>query len=249
LTFGSEFLAASWQAPLNILAGTSLRTGGISNRPFDSNNMGLHVGDNPAHVAHNRSQLAGTLGKDLAWQWLTQTHSVDVVRLEKAGPALEADGIYTSVPNIVCCVMTADCLPVFITNQAGTEVAIAHAGWRGLAGGVIENTVAQFSAPPEQLMVYLGPTIGPCHFEVGGDVREEFAACIPAPLIHSLFTSIAQEKYLADLYGLAKAKLQSIGVSRYFGGDACTVCDKKRMFSFRRDGATGRMANFICLTS
>jgi YfiH family protein len=224
-----------------------LRTGGIGNRPFDSNNMGFHVGDDEAHVAHNRSQLASAQGQGLSWQWLNQTHSVEVARVAKAGPALDADAIYTNVPNIVCSVMTADCLPVFITNQAGSEIAIAHAGWRGLAAGVIENTVAQFSAPPEMLIVYFGPAIGPCHFEVGADVRDAFAASMPSSFVQLLFAATTQDKYLADLYGLAKARLQSMGVSDFFGGDACTVCDKARLFSYRRDGVTGRMANFICL--
>ncbi len=249
MVVAGDFLAASWPAPGNVVAGISLRSNGLSHKPFDSNNMGLHVGDNAAHVAGNRLQLANSMGKDLHWQWLEQTHSVEVVAVEEAGPVLEADAIYTSVPNIMCCVMTADCLPVFVTNQAGTEVAIAHCGWRGLAAGVLENTLAEFKSPPNQLLVYLGPAIGPCHFEVGEDVKTAFSESMPKAQIDTLFAPKANEKYLADLYSLAKVKLQELGVNLHFGGEACTVCDSKHFFSFRRDGITGRMANFICLTS
>ncbi|MFT4862464.1 MAG: YfiH family protein [Pseudohongiellaceae bacterium] len=244
-----DFLAAPWLAPGNVLAGTTLRTKGLSRKPFATNNMGLHVGDNATYVANNRLQLASSIGKDQNWQWLEQTHSVDVVRVEEAGPALEADAIYTSVPNIMCCVMSADCLPVFITNQEGSEVAIAHCGWRGLAGGVLDNTLAEFKSQPDQLLVYLGPAIGPCHFEVGEDVKAAFSVSMPKATVDTLFAPKGHDKYLADIYGLAKAKLHELGVSNHFGGEACTVCDSERFFSFRRDGVTGRMANFICLTS
>lgn len=244
-----DLIAASWQAPTNILAGTSLRTGGGSRKPYLSNNMGMHVGDDPAAVACNREKLASDLGPQFSWQWLNQTHSVDVVRVEQAGAAQDGDAIYTNVPDIVCCIMTADCLPVFITNRSGSEIALAHAGWRGLAGGVIENTVAHFNTPPEELLVYFGPAIGPCHFEVGEDVKAAFTAAMPAAAIDKLFVPWSDGKFLADLYGLAKAKLAALGVIEYAGGDYCTVCAEDRFYSFRRDGDTGRMVNFICIAS
>lgn len=244
-----DFLAASWAAPQNIVAGTSLRAKGHSSKPFDTNNMGLHVGDNERNVANNRLQLAEAMGENIKWQWLEQTHSVEVANVEKAGPVVAADAIYTNVPNIMCCVMTADCLPIFIANREGSEIAIVHAGWRGLAGGVLENTLEQFRSPPDQLLVYLGPAIGPCHFEVGEDVKEAFSASMATAVIDSCFSAKTNGKYLADLYGLTKAKLRTLGISSHFGGDSCTVCESQRFFSFRRDGVTGRMANFICLTA
>ena len=244
-----SYLLATWPAPSNVVAGISLRHGGNSNKPFDSNNMGAHVGDVQAAVQTNRLQLANAMDKSLTWQWLNQTHSVNVARVEQAGAPIDADAIYTNVPDIACCVMTADCLPIFITNKSGSEIAMVHAGWRGLADGILEQTLVQFSVSAEQLLVYLGPAIGPCHFEVGGDVKAAFAVNMAEPVLDKLFEPKGGDKYFADLHGLADAKLQAAGISNIFGGNDCTVCDQDRFFSFRRDGVTGRMVSFIYFSS
>ncbi len=249
MTQKAGFLPATWTAPSNIVAGTSLRNGGNSHKPFDSNNMGAHVGDDPSAVESNRSQLTNSQDKSVAWQWLNQTHSVDVAKVERAGKVIDADAIYTNVPDVACCVMTADCLPIFIANTTGSEIAIVHAGWRGLAGGILEKTLAQFTASYENLLVYFGPAIGACHFEVGSDVKAAFALNMMDSELDKLFAPQGGGKYLADLYGLAYAKLQAAGINNISGGKHCTVCDQDRFFSFRRDGVTGRMVSFIYFSS
>ncbi len=245
----TQILKAAWPAPTGVLAGTSTRTLGVSKPPYDSNNMGLHVGDSPAAVMNNRQQLADCFSSKFTWQWLNQTHSVRVASVQCAGEPLNADAVYTNVPNIMCCVMTADCLPVFITNRAGTEVAMVHAGWRGLAAGIIENTIAEFHSSPQQLLAHLGPAIGPCHFEVEADVLDEFSASMADIKLAQFFKRQSDKKYLADLFGLAQAKLRSVGLTDYSGGEHCTVCESEHYFSFRRDGVTGRMVNYIGISS
>lgn len=237
------WLQADWPAPEWIRTCVTTRQDGCSQGPFKGFNLGTHVGDDPNHVLANRAELARKLGCRLAW--LEQIHSTDVV---EAAPGLveEADACWTSEMDVACAVMTADCLPVLFCDRAGTRVAAAHAGWRGLAGGILENTVAALGVAPQELLAWLGPAIGPQAFEVGPEVREIFGSAAAA----DCFTpSQRPGHYLADIYQLARLRLQAVGVTAVYGGGWCTVNDSLRFFSYRRDGQTGRFASLIWLDS
>lgn len=241
------FIFPDWPAPAQVRAVSTTRLGGVSLSPYDSLNLGAHVGDNPAAVAANRQRLRRLLGLPTEPAWLNQVHGNTVVAVERhADPAVEADAVYTGEPGRVCVVMTADCLPVLLCDRAGTGVAAIHAGWRGLRAGVIEAALARMACPPEQLLAWLGPAIGPKRFEVGEEVRQAFlsldrenAAC---------FRPSITGRWLADIYALARRQLHTLGVSAVYGGDWCTFTDSQRFFSYRRDGCTGRMASLIWLT-
>ncbi|AOM40909.1 purine nucleoside phosphorylase YfiH [Xenorhabdus hominickii] len=234
-----------WPQPENVGACSTTRIGGVSLPPYDSLNLGKHVGDDPECVERNRKLLVEYARLPQLPIWLEQVHGTRVITLD--GQSLEnqqADAVYTNVPGQVCAVMTADCLPVLFCSISGDEVAAAHAGWRGLCAGVLENTVSQFSTKPEMIRVWLGPAIGPEKFEVGGEVREAFTAT------HSEFAQAFTpygDKFLANIYLLAKLKLQSLGITEIFGGTACTATEESNFFSYRRDGNTGRMATLIWL--
>ncbi len=241
---------AEWLVSPSIHAFSTTRLGGVSEPPYASFNLATHVGDDPHRVASNRVLLQQQLSQKLEWQWLDQVHGSDVVVVNKAGPALTADAMLTTRANLVCCVQTADCLPVFIAAMDGSEVAVIHAGWKGLASGVIENTVSRMSTSISNLAVWLGPAIGPCHFEVGGEVRDDFLAAVESssfvPAMEACFISSKNEgKFMADLYAIARLRLSAIGVDKISGGDYCTHCDDDKFFSYRRDGVTGRMLNAI----
>jgi len=224
------------------------RQGGVSQAPFDSFNPALHVHDDSTHVQQNRQRLQQYLTTRYQPQWLQQVHGSEVIAAKSDGIVPEADACFTSLPGLPCAVMTADCLPVFFCTRQGDQVAVAHAGWRGLAGGVLEATFDKFRVMPSDVLVWLGPAIGPQQFEVGADVRDAFMAfsesCAQA------FTANPHRPghWFADIYQLARSRLQLRGVEAVYGGDFCTYSDPKRFFSYRRDGITGRMANLIWIS-
>ncbi|WP_286240294.1 peptidoglycan editing factor PgeF [Neptuniibacter halophilus] len=238
-----ELITADWQAPSHIRAVTTIRQGGASEGAFNSFNLGDHVGDSPAAVAQNRRQLMDELGLQKPAQWLTQVHGVEVVEAQADGQIRQADACWTDQPGLACVIMTADCLPVFFTDTAGKQVALAHAGWRGLAEGVLESTLARF-ADPQEVLVWLGPAIGPEAFEVGAEVRQQFMARLPES--EAAFEPATESgKYLADIYRLAELRLRSAGVEQISHCGLCTYTDKARFYSYRRDGQTGRLASLI----
>lgn len=244
-------LRPDWSAPSHVVALCTTRAGGVSAAPYDALNLGLHVGDDANDVRENRARLVARLGLPSAPFWLAQVHGTRVVRVDAAGPERdgEADGAWTDVAGRVVAVLTADCLPVVVTDAAGTRVAVAHAGWRGLAGGVLDAALAPFSAGAE-LHVWLGPAIGPRAFEVGADVREAFIERDPAHEA-AFVPRDTPGKYSADLYALARRELERgrpTGAVHVSGGDRCTVTEAERFHSHRRDGArSGRMATLAWL--
>lgn len=241
----TKIIVPEWPLPQGVAACSSTRVGGVSEGAWDSLNLGAHCGDNPEHVEENRKRMfaAGQLPSKPVW--LEQVHGKDVLLLTGEPYASKrTDASYSNTPGTVCAVMTADCLPVLFCNKAGTEVAAAHAGWRGLCDGVLEETVACFKDTPENILAWFGPAIGPQAFEVGPEVREAFMAKDANAV--SAFRP-AGEKYYADIYLLARQRLGNIGVTAVFGGDRCTFSEKDDFFSYRRDRITGRMASFIWL--
>lgn len=234
-----------WDVPKNIIAFTTTRQGGVSQAPYDSFNLGDHVGDHQNAVKKNRTLLVEQCHLPQYPLFLTQTHGTRVITLPYDGSNLEADAVYTNHPNQVCLIMTADCLPVLFTNRQGNEVAAAHAGWRGLCNGILEQTVQHFQAPPQEIITWLGPAIGPKSFQVGEDVRQQFIA--QDFNFAQAFTPDDKErgKYLTNIYQLAKFKLQKLGISHIMGGKHCTYQETEYFFSFRREKQTGRMASMI----
>jgi len=218
---------------------STTRLGGISLPPYDSLNVGDHVGDDPQHVQTNRERLLAHLGITHA-QWLKQVHGTQCVLAESKGDIKEADACWTDQSDLACVVMTADCLPVVFSD--GERIAVAHAGWRGLVSGVLENTLACFSG--ESPSVWLGPAIGPTAFEVGPEVREQF--CDQLSASSDCFTpSPRQGKWMAHIYHLARLRLSAAGIDRISGGEHCTFTDAERFYSYRRTPQTGRMATLI----
>jgi len=237
-----ECIVPQWPAPQRVRALQTTRLGGVSRPPYDSLNLGTHVGDDPLAVAANRNRLSALVPGEPVW--LEQVHGTRVEQADVAGCAPAADACVSRQPHGVCVVMTADCLPVLFCDKAGTVVAAAHAGWRGLADGVIESTVQAMQAAPADLMAWLGPAIGPQAFEVGPEVRAAFVAHDPAAAAAFLPRG---GKFLADLYLLARQRLAVLGVTSVYGGDLCTFSAPQHFFSYRRDGSTGRMASMIWL--
>lgn len=241
----TKLIVPDWPLPPGVVACSSTRIGGVSLPPYDSLNLGAHCGDDLVHVEENRKRMfaAGQLPSKPVW--LEQVHGKDVLKLTgEPYVSKRADASYSNTPGTVCAVMTADCLPVLFCNRAGTEVAAAHAGWRGLCAGVLEETVNCFADKPENILAWLGPAIGPDAFEVGPEVRDAFMAV--QSIADSAFRP-AGEKYYADIYTLARQRLANAGVTQVFGGDRCTFSQKDDFFSYRRDKNTGRMASFIWL--
>lgn len=236
-------ITPDWPAPAAVRAAQTTRLGGVSRPPFDSLNLAEHTEDIAADVAENRRRLRQRLGLPAEPAWLTQVHGIDIVPAA-AGSAC-ADAAWTEQPGVACVVMSADCLPVLFCDEAGEVVAAAHAGWRGLAAGVLEATVAAMGRPPQRLLAWLGPAIGPEAFEVGGEVRQQFIATDPAAV--ACFRPSPQGRWLADLYALARQRLTRAGVEAVYGGGFCTVRQAELFFSYRRDGRTGRMATLIWL--
>jgi YfiH family protein len=245
-----SWITPEWPIPNNIRACITTRTGGNSLAPYASNNLGLHVGDNPECVQRNRQQLCAALGLNQSPQWLEQIHGVKVVNAKADGLVRTADGSFSNQPGQPCLVMTADCLPILLCDKKGTQVAALHCGWRSLAKGICARGLQKFEAPPHQLIAYLGPAISQAHFEVGIDVLEAF---FKAARNHAHRDQIATAfipaqrplHFYADIYALARAELRALGVSDVYGGDYCTYADIERFYSYRRDKVTGRMASLI----
>lgn len=242
LTLG-DLLIPDWPAPATVRACVTTRAGGVSQAPFDALNLGDHVGDDPAAVAENRRRLQTLLGCQVAW--LNQVHGVSVVEADPTRVA-EADASWSATPGVACTIMTADCLPALFCDRAGSRVAAAHAGWRGLASGVLEASVAALGCPAGEVLVWLGPAIGPQAFEVGAEVRETFLIQ-HAEAAAAFVPSANPGRYLADLYRLARIRLAAIGVTAVYGGGLCTYSDAERFYSYRRAPRTGRQASLIWL--
>jgi len=236
-----DWLVPDWPAPANVRACVTTRSGGVSLPPFDTFNLGDHVGDAPQAVAENRHRLREALGCDVTW--LSQVHSCDVV--DAAVPGRVADACWTDVRRRACAVLTADCLPVLFCDRSGERVAAAHAGWRGLAGGVLENTLAALQVPPEEVLVWLGPAIGPHAFEVGPEVRQAFLEGHAEAAV-AFVPSVNAGRFMADLYALARLRLAASGVRSVHGGAFCTYSDP-RFYSYRRNARTGRFASLVWL--
>lgn len=245
ITMSKSFITPDWPAPANVRALITTRVGGVSAAPYASFNLGDHVGDDPRHVEQNRADLAACLPAQPAW--LTQVHGTAVLNAAQVAGAPQADASVALQPGVVSVVMTADCLPVLLCDRAGSVVAAAHAGWRGLLDGVLERTVEAMAQPAGELLAYLGPAIGPTAFEVGDEVRQAFVAH-SAQASKAFLPAASAGKWLADLYLLARQRLNGVGVNAVYGGHDCTYSDAERFFSYRRDGVTGRMASLIWLT-
>jgi YfiH family protein len=235
-----------WPAPENVAAFSTTRAGGVSEGPWASMNLGQHCGDDAQAVAENRALLEGMLAARPFW--LRQVHGSHVVQhpgsLTEQLPAIEADAQVSSVAGAVCAILTADCLPVLFCDRQGSQVAAAHAGWRGLAAGVLENTIAAMNSPAHELLAWLGPAIGPAAYEVGSDVKDAFSQDQAEGA--NAFVSHG-ERWLFNLYAMARHRLQKAGVKHISGGKYCTLSDPTRFFSYRRDGVTGRMATLVWL--
>ncbi len=270
-----SWVEPDWPAPLGVRALCTTRGGGTSAAPYASLNLGEHVGDDPAAVAENRRRLAAAAGLPAPPNWLRQVHGANVADLDGAefaagatgnGPPVTADAAFTHRRGRVCAILAADCLPVLLAADSGDWVAAAHAGWRGLAAGVIEATVSALSAaagpgalPPHRLLAWLGPAIGPKHFEVGAEVRDALlagdagagtgagTAAGAAKGAEAAFALNSRGRFMADLEMLARRRLAAAGVERIYGGGECTFADPTRFFSHRRDGVTGRQAALIWL--
>jgi len=238
-----DLILPEWPAPANVRAFSTTRTGGVSQAPWNSLNLGYHCGDNPHHVEQNRQSLLARLPSEP--RWLKQVHGIDVVTWDGASATeAGADAIIAIAPDQVCAVLTADCLPVLFCDSHGSMVAAAHAGWRGLVSGVLEATVAAMECEASHLMAWLGPAIGPQAFEVGDDVH---AAFVGQNNDNAMAFKAHGKRWLADLYLLARLALTRVGVRQVYAGDYCTYSDADRFFSYRRDGETGRMASVIWL--
>ena len=238
-----DWIVPDWPAPVRVRALATTRAGGVSVPPYDAFNLATHVGDDPLAVNENRRRLCSALPAEPLW--LTQVHGTRVVSAEESESGSEADACVARSPGRICAVQTADCLPVLFADLAGTVVAAAHAGWRGLAAGVLERTVAAMAVAPKDLIAWFGPAIGPAAFEVGAEVREIFCAADPAAA--GAFAANDRGRWQCDLAALARLRLAHAGLTRVFGGSLCTYSDSGRFYSYRRDGATGRMASLIWL--
>jgi|HubBroStandDraft_3_1064219.scaffolds.fasta_scaffold104914_2 YfiH family protein len=240
-------LTPGWPAPANVRAAFTLRGGGASAAPFDSLNVAAHVEDDPAAVSENRRRVRAALLLPAEPLWLNQVHGAQVLDLDAASSdwkrAATADAVITRRAGQVCAVQVADCLAVLLAVEDGSAVAAAHAGWRGLVAGVLEAVVMRLGVAPQRLMAWLGPAIGPRHFEVGEEVRSAFVARAAEAAV--AFSANARGRWQCDLPALARQRLAALGVNAVYGGDECTYADAARFFSFRRDGRCGRMAALV----
>lgn len=229
-----------WPVPPQIRAYSTQRIGGVSEKPYDSFNLGTHVADNIQHVMENRQILKDTLELPNEPIWLKQVHGKIVLPARPENRERQADASIADEPNQVCVVMTADCLPVLLCHRYGTKVASVHAGWRGLAQKILSETLQQMRLPPHEVLAWLGPAIGPSIYQVGEEVRESF------PQDKNAFVKVKEKQWLCDLYQLARNELHENGVTAIYGGEYCTFKNAEQFFSYRRDGAyTGRMASLI----
>ncbi len=243
-----QFIRPEWQAPLGVKAFVTTRLGGQSQPPYDGLNLASHVGDNSNDVAANRQALEGALGLPTEPFWLAQEHTTEAIHWQ--GQRYEsppvADASWTCQSGRVCCVMTADCLPVLISNRSGSVVAAIHAGWRGLLNGVVANTIRQLPDEPENLLAWIGPAISSAYFEVGADVYDGF---VEQNVDHAPYfiAAASHGKWYADLPGLAEFELRRLGVAEVTQSGLCSYQDEDLFYSYRRDGQTGRMATMIWL--
>lgn len=248
-----HWLVPDWPAPANIHAATTLRTGGVSQDTYFSLNPATHVSDDNGRVRQNRQIIREMLDLPAEPVWLDQIHSNRAVKAVKTASLQQADASYTNESGVVCAVMTADCLPLLVCSADGAQVAAIHAGWRGLLAGVISNTVEAMQIPPNSLhckrgfsgdlLVWLGPAIGPDRFEVGTEVRDAFLE--KSAEFNNAFKEQNKDKWLADIYQLARVELAAIGIAKVYGGTHCTFTEIERFYSYRRDTQTGRMASLI----
>ena len=240
-------LNVEWPAPAGVGAAFTLRSGGVSSAPWDTLNLGSHVGDTPASVAENRRRIAAVLALPSTPLWLQQVHGARVLNVDDSGAAdtEPADAAITRAPGKVLAILVADCMPVLLAAQDGQVIGAAHAGWRGLAAGVLEATIGAMAVAPAELCAWLGPAIGPTHFEVGTEVREAFIASQPAAA--AAFRANARGRWQCDLALLARQRLLAAGLTRIAGAGVCTYADAARCYSYRRDGQTGRMAALLWL--
>ena len=239
------YLTPDWPAPARVRALCTVRRGGVSLAPYKSLNLGQSVGDDPAALAENLRRLSAQAALPGVPHWLRQVHGAAVVDLDQEG-SREADAAYTRIPGRICAIQTADCLPVLFAACDGSLVAAAHAGWRGLAAGVLEESLAALvaAAPPGMpFMAWLGPAISPAHFEVGEEVRECFVSADPEAEI--AFVANPRGRWQCDLYTLARRALARAGIADIYGGEHCSFAETSRFYSYRRDGQTGRMASLI----
>jgi len=238
-----HMVTPDWPAPPNVKSLQTTRVGGGSSAPYDTFNLGQHVGDDPVHVNRNRQLLAQLMPSEPVW--LEQVHGTVVANADMAGCQVRADACIARQRGSVCVVMTADCLPVLLCDRRGSVVGAAHAGWKGLAAGVIEATVQAMDVAPQDLMTWLGPAIGRDAFEVGEEVRAAFVDVDQQAA--TAFTPGMDGKWFADIYALARLRLAALGITAVYGGGHCTFTERDRYFSYRRDGLTGRMGTFIWL--
>jgi YfiH family protein len=247
------WIVPDWPAPRGVRALITTRAGGVSGGAFAGLNLGLGSGDVADAVTRNRAALRRELPAEP--HWLRQVHGTTVVEAGAGDDSAEADAAFARRPGVVCAVLTADCLPVLLCDESGAVVAAAHAGWRGLCAGVIEQTLRAMARPPQTLLAYLGPAIGPAAYEVGAEVRAAFIVAGRGgepgaeEKAGSAFRPGKPGKFYADLYALARLRLERSGVQRVYGGGYCTYTERLRFFSYRRDGATGRMASLIWMES
>ncbi|MFT5709756.1 MAG: YfiH family protein [Halioglobus sp.] len=248
------FIKPDWPAPAGVVALSTTRESGCSNGAYASFNLAHHVGDDVDRVNRNRDALTRSLPIGSTLQWLQQVHGRNVIEATQTQDVPTADASWTSAKGVGCAVMTADCLPALFCSKNGNKIAAAHAGWRGLNLGILEATVRALSVPPSDLMVWLGPAIGPQAFEVGAEVREQFLRdCITSASVDTSLcfveNALAPGFYWADLYALARVRLETMGITNIYGGDLCTFSNARRFYSYRRDGQTGRMATVILKTN
>jgi polyphenol oxidase len=240
-----QWIEPDWPASSNVRAAATMRTGGVSEGEFASLNLGAHVGDEPAAVEENRRRVRVALGLSANPAWLNQVHGSTVVEARPATIASTADASFARRTGQICVVLTADCLPVLFCDRQGTRVAAAHAGWRGLAAGVLGATLAALELPPKEVLAWLGPAIEQEAFEVGVEVRERFIARDVANA--AAFIANSRGRWQADLYQLARLDLARLGVDAVYGGGFRCYADRDRFFSYRRDTKTGRMGTMIWL--
>ena len=243
MTLPADWIVPDWPAAPNVRAFVTTRAGGVSTGPYATCNLAERTADDAAAVRANHERLEALL--PARPRWLRQVHGDRVLRADDVAQPMEADAAYTTTPGVVCAVRIADCMPVLLADTAGTAVGIAHAGWRGLSAGVVENTVRALPVPPSSLIAWLGPAIGPDAFEVGDEVRAAF--CDVDPQAASAFRPHKPGKWLADLFALGRQRLAACGVTRVYGGGLCTYSNPDRFYSHRRNPVTGRMAALIWL--
>ncbi|RMJ01864.1 Laccase domain protein YfiH [Marinobacter litoralis] len=246
----NELLRPDWTASARVRALCTTRKGGVSQSPWQSLNLGGHVGDNAADVARNRQRLAAFMGVETSQLgWLNQVHGTRVVELTRDNlkDCPDSDASFTREQGVVCAILTADCLPVILADRDGQVVGAAHAGWRSLCGGVLENLIQAMAVEPSKLTAWFGPSIGPVNFEVGPEVRAAFVEQQADSASAFSEQGARSGHFVADIYELARLRLSRAGVSDISGGGWCTVDDPERFYSYRRDGQTGRMATLVWL--